>query len=151
MSSICINIINHLQKSTFTDNIGIPYLNQVICMWFIFLVIFCIIGVIFVLPVVALFIFFLFKRNSIINMSEIITSTLNRVLNEANTYTNIKSTGSKLSRQEALEILGLQNGVTHEQINAAYHKLMKSIHPDRGGSPYLAQKLNEARDTLLKQ
>ncbi|CAH58500.1 molecular chaperone DnaJ [Ehrlichia ruminantium] len=84
-------------------------------------------------------------------MSEIITSTLNRVLNEANTYTNIKSTGSKLSRQEALEILGLQNGVTHEQINAAYHKLMKSIHPDRGGSPYLAQKLNEARDTLLKQ
>ena len=129
---------------------SIPYLNQVICMWFIFLVIFCIIGAIFVLPVVILFIFLLLKRNSIINMSEIITSTLNRIINETNAHTNTKSTGSKLSRQEALEILGLQNNVTHEQINAAYHKLMKSIHPDRGGSPYLAQKLNEARDTLLK-
>ncbi|QGR03004.1 molecular chaperone DnaJ [Ehrlichia ruminantium] len=81
------------------------------------------------------------------------TSTLNRIISETNAYTNTGNTGSssKLSRQEALEILGLKNNVTHEQINAAYHKLMKSMHPDRGGSPYLAQKLNEARDTLLKQ
>ena len=83
-------------------------------------------------------------------MSEIITSTLNKVINEAQVYTNTK-TSSSLSRQEAFEILGLDKDASQEQINAAYHKLMKSMHPDKGGSPYLAQKLNEARDTLLNQ
>ncbi|MGN7618735.1 MAG: J domain-containing protein [Ehrlichia sp.] len=81
-------------------------------------------------------------------MSEIITSSLNKVMNETNIYTNTK-TSSGLSRDEAFEILGLGKNASQEQINAAYHKLMKSMHPDKGGSPYLAQKLNEARDTLL--
>lgn len=128
---------------------GIPYLNQVIYMWFIFLVIFSIIGVIFVLPVIGLLIFLVLKRNSIISMSEIMTSTLNKVMNETNMYSSFKSTSSSLSKEEALEILGLEKNASQEQINAAYHKLMKSMHPDKGGSPYLAQKLNEARDTLL--
>ncbi|AHX04950.1 dnaJ domain protein [Ehrlichia japonica] len=82
-------------------------------------------------------------------MSEIMASTLNKVMNEVNTYNHSKSTSSSLSKEEALEILGLEKNATQEQINAAYHKLMKSIHPDKGGSPYLAQKLNAARDTLL--
>ncbi|WP_235111266.1 J domain-containing protein [Ehrlichia muris] len=118
-------------------------------MWFIFLVIFSIIGVIFVLPIIGLIIFLVLKRNSIISMSEIMTSTLNKVMNEANMYSSFKSTSSNLSKEEALEILGLEKNASQEQINAAYHKLMKSMHPDKGGSPYLAQKLNEARDTLL--
>ena len=81
-------------------------------------------------------------------MSEIITSTLNKVINEANIHTHTR-TSSSLSRDEAFEILGLNKDASQEQINAAYHKLMKSMHPDKGGSPYLAQKLNEARDTLI--
>ncbi|WP_200887584.1 J domain-containing protein [Ehrlichia minasensis] len=127
----------------------IPCLNQVIYMLFIFLIIFSIIGVIFVLPILALFIFLILKRNSIINMSEIMTSAFNKVMNETNMYSNIRSTGSSLSKAEALEILGLEKNASPEQINTAYHKLMKSMHPDKGGSPYFAQKLNEARDTLL--
>ncbi|ABD44528.1 dnaJ domain protein [Ehrlichia chaffeensis str. Arkansas] len=77
------------------------------------------------------------------------TSTLNKVINDANVYNSPQNTSSSLSRGEALEILGLDKNASQEQINTAYHKLMKSMHPDKGGSPYLAQKLNEARDTLL--
>ncbi|KJV69224.1 dnaJ domain protein [Candidatus Neoehrlichia lotoris str. RAC413] len=54
-----------------------------------------------------------------------------------------------MSVNEALEILGLHSKTSNEQINIAYHKLMKSVHPDKGGSAYFAQKLNQARDTLL--
>ena len=76
-------------------------------------------------------------------------SALNKVMNEVSMHSHSKSTNSNLSKEEALEILGLEKNASQERINAAYHKLMKSMHPDKGGSPYLAQKLNEARDTLL--
>tara|TARA_R100001143_G_scaffold32201_2_gene31083 strand:+ start:7958 stop:8728 length:771 start_codon:yes stop_codon:yes gene_type:complete len=54
-----------------------------------------------------------------------------------------------MSESLALEILGLETGATREEIVAAHRRLMQKLHPDRGGSPYLAQRLNEARDVLL--
>jgi hypothetical protein len=59
------------------------------------------------------------------------------------------STGeSVMTRSLALEILGLPESATIEQINQAHRKLMQKLHPDRGGSDYLAKRINSARDYL---
>ncbi len=52
---------------------------------------------------------------------------------------------------EAYEVLGLEPGASDEEIRAAHRELMKAVHPDHGGSSFLASKINEARDRLLKQ
>jgi DnaJ-domain-containing protein 1 len=57
--------------------------------------------------------------------------------------------GPRMSRAEALEVLGLREGATEAEIRAAWLRLMQGAHPDRGGSDWLAAKLNQARDVLL--
>jgi hypothetical protein len=59
--------------------------------------------------------------------------------------------GGAMSAKEARQVLGLGEAVTEEQIRAAHRNLMKQFHPDRGGSDYLAAKINEAKDVLLQE
>ena len=54
-----------------------------------------------------------------------------------------------INRKEALEILGLNNAASKEEILKRYQELMKINHPDKGGSEWITKKLNKARETLL--
>ena len=57
---------------------------------------------------------------------------------------------SAMTLEEAREILGLGPDPSRDEIIAAHRRLMLKVHPDKGGSNYLAQQLNEAKRVLLK-
>ena len=63
--------------------------------------------------------------------------------------TGRQGAGTAMSRDEARAILGLDEDAGPEDIVAAHRRLMQRNHPDRGGSDYLASRINEARDVLL--
>jgi DnaJ domain len=61
-----------------------------------------------------------------------------------------QSNSGTMSHDEALAVLGLKSGATNDDIRNAHRRLMKDFHPDRGGSDYLAAKINQAKDILLQ-
>jgi len=60
-----------------------------------------------------------------------------------------RSAGGDMTVEEAYAILGLMPGADAEAIKEAHRRLMVKLHPDHGGSDYLATKINRARDVLL--
>ena len=69
-----------------------------------------------------------------------------------NQSNNVDETSTaQLSVNEAYAVLGLEPDANKQSILNAHKQLMQKIHPDRGGSSYLAVKINQARDLLIAQ
>ena len=58
--------------------------------------------------------------------------------------------GGPMSKSEALRLLGLTLGATAEEVRAAHRRKLQEHHPDRGGDPDMAARINQARDVLIE-
>ncbi len=72
-----------------------------------------------------------------------------RADSDASSHQNDPSGFDTMTRQEAYQILGLEPDASQEEIHQAWRRLIKGVHPDSGGSAFLARKINAARDMLL--
>ncbi len=77
-----------------------------------------------------------------------LAKTIKQASSQPNNKPNIKATS--MSSADALKILDLPAGASKSEVLQAHKRLIHKLHPDKGGSTYLASQLNNARDTLLK-
>jgi hypothetical protein len=61
-----------------------------------------------------------------------------------------RAAAGAMSREEAYKILDLPQGAPAADVKAAHRRLMLKLHPDQGGSTYLAARINQAKDLLIK-
>ncbi|MAR79354.1 MAG: hypothetical protein CMM18_03890 [Rhodospirillaceae bacterium] len=69
---------------------------------------------------------------------------------QAENLSSTESYSTIMTIKEAYLMLGLDESATKDEIKEAHHKLMLKIHPDQGGSNFLASKINQAKELLLK-
>ena len=68
---------------------------------------------------------------------------------DRDTRTRTHAPSGVMTKEEAYQVLGLQPGASLDEIRQAYRTLMKKLHPDHGGTAYLAARVNQAKEVLL--
>jgi DnaJ domain len=68
---------------------------------------------------------------------------------DRDTRTRTHAQSGIMTKEEAYQVLGLQPGASLDEIRQAYRTLMKKLHPDQGGTAYLAARVNQAKEVLL--
>jgi len=71
--------------------------------------------------------------------------------NKSQSSNGSRNQSGKMTRQEAREVLGVLVSATDKEIINAHRQLIQKMHPDRGGSDYLASKINQAKKVLLEK
>jgi hypothetical protein len=82
----------------------------------------------------------------------VVLSLVSAAVRDAKTHVGQRAAPrrERMTRAEALLVLGLNEGATKKEIVAQYRRLISKVHPDTpGGSTYLAAQINQARDVLL--
>ncbi|CAD2088288.1 mitochondrial import inner membrane translocase subunit TIM14, putative [Plasmodium vinckei] len=85
-----------------------------------------------------------------INKNFFFPSSFNKSLSNVFLKPDMKGFERTMSRSEAYKILNINPTTNRERIREVHKQLMLKNHPDNGGSTYIAAKVNEAKDILLK-